>query len=280
MIKKYNNFLNENNIIPNNIIDTFYERIKRLIDSHKDKNHPLIKKELDRLESINGNIPKKIQELLNESIRDKMTPVSKDVLLAKISDNFIKTLMDVNEFNAQEAEKWILENIDKIMKLSVTYSADKVIDKLSDITDLVKRKFKLEDGGIVDNGWNKPNSVIINRGNIKEIYDFIKDKCPWTLGGDFNDIIKTWDIIDKMYKVKSVKLSVSGFSRDKTFDGRFKTYLAFTFDVGQNNNPSLVFNANSTKTPYIWIRLSNTGWVDISLEESDLQNKIKSYLKW
>ena len=55
------------NLIPNNLIDIFYQRIKNLLDTHKDKNHPFIKKELERIKDLNGKIPEKIKDLLKES---------------------------------------------------------------------------------------------------------------------------------------------------------------------------------------------------------------------
>ena len=89
MITKLRNFINESNnesnIVPDNIIDAFYDRIKKRIADHKDKNHPLVKKELDRIKSINGKIPEKIQELLNESVRDKMTPKSEEEINKSLS---------------------------------------------------------------------------------------------------------------------------------------------------------------------------------------------------
>jgi hypothetical protein len=58
-------------LMPDELINTFYERIKKLINTHKDKNHPLIKKELDRIISLNTKIPQKIKDLLNESVNKK-----------------------------------------------------------------------------------------------------------------------------------------------------------------------------------------------------------------
>ena len=40
------------NLIPDNLIDSFYQRIRKLLDSHKDKSHPFIKKELEYLSTI------------------------------------------------------------------------------------------------------------------------------------------------------------------------------------------------------------------------------------
>lgn len=51
-------------LIPDSIINSFYDRIKKLLKD-ADKDHPSIKKELNRILSINGNkIPEKIQTLL------------------------------------------------------------------------------------------------------------------------------------------------------------------------------------------------------------------------
>jgi hypothetical protein len=219
-------------------------------------------------------------KLYNESVRDKMTPVSKEDILRKLSDNFVKTVMDVNEFdNIDDANKWIMEHINEITKLSDMYSSDKIVNMLFDMTDMVKRKFNLQNGGIVDNGRCQYESVIVNRDNIKEIFDFIKDSSSWFIGVYYSELINTWDMIDNMYDIKNVKLSIPSFSKDKTFDGRFKAYISFVFDIGIKNNPMLVFNANHTKTPYIWIRTSNTSWTMIPLDESDLKNKIETYLK-
>lgn len=56
------------NLIPDNLIDSFYQRIRKLLDSHKDKSHPFIKKELERIKDLNGKIPEKIKDLLKESV--------------------------------------------------------------------------------------------------------------------------------------------------------------------------------------------------------------------
>lgn len=45
----------------------FYDRIKSKLENGYDKNSSIIKKELNRLIEINGNIPEKIKELLNEN---------------------------------------------------------------------------------------------------------------------------------------------------------------------------------------------------------------------
>lgn len=51
-------------LIPDFITDSFYNRIENLL-KEVDKDHPSVKRELDRILSINGNkLPKKIQELL------------------------------------------------------------------------------------------------------------------------------------------------------------------------------------------------------------------------
>lgn len=53
-----------NNIVPNKIIDAFYERIKTKLENGHEKDDDVIKKELDRLISVNGKIPDKIKKLL------------------------------------------------------------------------------------------------------------------------------------------------------------------------------------------------------------------------
>jgi hypothetical protein len=223
---------------------------------------------------------KKYNTFLDESVRDKMTPISKEDILSKISNTLVKTIMKEYYFdNIEVAQKWILEHINEITRLAVMYPADRVVDMLIDMTDIVKRKFNLQSGGIVDNGKGKHESVIINKENIKEIFEFIKKESPWPLGGYYFELEKGWDIIDKMYDVKSVKLSIPSFSKDGTYDGRFKSYISFTFDVGARDNPTLVFDANNTKTPYIWIRMSNASWITISMDESDLEAKIKRNVK-
>jgi hypothetical protein len=64
-----------NNLIPEEIIDTFYNRIKKLIDTHKDKKHPFVKKELDRIKDLNGKIPDKIKNLLIEKFIEDSDPI-------------------------------------------------------------------------------------------------------------------------------------------------------------------------------------------------------------
>ena len=54
-------------MIPNNIIESFYNRIKQKLDSGVDKNHPTIQREIDRLLKIDKEIPEKIKELFEKS---------------------------------------------------------------------------------------------------------------------------------------------------------------------------------------------------------------------
>lgn len=223
---------------------------------------------------------KKFNNFLDESVRDKMTPISKEDILRKFSNNFLKSVMDINEFDTEEdAHNWIVEHINEITKLTNTHSSDRIVDIVFSMTDLLRRKLNLKSGGIVDNGYNKSESVIVDKSNIKEVFDFIKSRSEWGIGGYFQDIVKTWDIMDKLYGIIRVKLSIPRFSKSKTDDGRFKAYISFVFDVGATNNPVLVFDAVNTKSPYIWIRLSNASWSITSLEESDLIDKIKRYVK-
>jgi len=63
--KKYK--MNEKNIAPDFIIDTFYNRIKTKLENGYKKDNNIIKKELDRLILINGTIPDKIKDLLNDN---------------------------------------------------------------------------------------------------------------------------------------------------------------------------------------------------------------------
>lgn len=64
---KIRNFIfeNEEDLLPEELIDTFANRIKKLFNSGATKDHPSIEKELNRIRSINGDkIPQKILELL------------------------------------------------------------------------------------------------------------------------------------------------------------------------------------------------------------------------
>src|ERR1035437_8712295 len=85
-------FEESDDIIPDGLIDTFYQRIENLLKLHNnDKNHPLIQKELHRILSINGKIPDKISDLLNES------ELFRNLLLESLNENFniekIKTIV-------------------------------------------------------------------------------------------------------------------------------------------------------------------------------------------
>lgn len=215
---------------------------------------------------------KKFNDFLDESVRDMLLPVSKEEIQKKLSNNFLKTVMEYNEFSdPSEADVWISEHIDEIIKLIDIHSSDEIMDRLCDMTDFVKRKFNLEDGGIVDNGWNRHKSVIVTKKNIEEVFNLIKSKSHWSLGGDFRDIVRIWDTLDKFYGVESVKLTIPRFSRSKMQDGRFKNYLAFVFDIGKTYNPVLVFDTNSTNTPYIWRRTSNASWSTAPLDRVTLE---------
>jgi len=55
-------------IISENIINSFYKRIRKLMDEGANSDHSSVKKELDRIRKINGNkLPQTIIELVNES---------------------------------------------------------------------------------------------------------------------------------------------------------------------------------------------------------------------
>jgi len=54
-------------LLPQNIIDTFYIRIERILIQGVDKNHPSVKREVNRILIANGNkLPDKIKKLLEE----------------------------------------------------------------------------------------------------------------------------------------------------------------------------------------------------------------------
>lgn len=56
--------MNEINLIPDYLIETFEKRIKKLLNEGT-KDHPSIKREVDRILSINGNkLPKRIKDLI------------------------------------------------------------------------------------------------------------------------------------------------------------------------------------------------------------------------
>lgn len=56
--------MKDKNLIPDEIIETFYKRVKLAIDESGDKNHPAVQRELNRIKSINNKIPLRIVELL------------------------------------------------------------------------------------------------------------------------------------------------------------------------------------------------------------------------
>jgi GH24 family phage-related lysozyme (muramidase) len=80
-------------IIPDELIDIFYKRIKERIELHGgDKNHPLVKKEIDRVVNLNGKLPDKIKDLLNEC------ELYENLLLESLNEDFniekIKTVIE------------------------------------------------------------------------------------------------------------------------------------------------------------------------------------------
>lgn len=57
--------LSGDNLIPDYVIDTFCERIKRLLNDGCSKDSPSIQSELNRIKTLNaGKIPMKVQSLL------------------------------------------------------------------------------------------------------------------------------------------------------------------------------------------------------------------------
>lgn len=65
--KKYmNEHLSDDNLVPDYIIDTFYNKIKKLLETYK-KDDEIIKFWLRQLETVNGKIPSKIEKLLNDN---------------------------------------------------------------------------------------------------------------------------------------------------------------------------------------------------------------------
>jgi len=60
-LKNYNEF---DDIIPDYIIDSFYNRIKSRLDKGAGKDSETINRELNRIIIINGTIPNKIKKLL------------------------------------------------------------------------------------------------------------------------------------------------------------------------------------------------------------------------
>lgn len=60
---------NYGELVPDDIVDIFYNRIKTRIEEATkegfDKTHPSVQREINRIISINGKIPIKIQPLLD-----------------------------------------------------------------------------------------------------------------------------------------------------------------------------------------------------------------------
>jgi len=107
--KTVQNILKESeDFIPDNIIDTFYQRIVRAIKEtgfNVKKDTPSITRELDRIKSINGGkIPDKIQTLL-------------DTIDNPMDLNTMKTEFDALDANAQW--DWILQNKLSIKKIGI-----------------------------------------------------------------------------------------------------------------------------------------------------------------
>ena len=66
-IKSIFDDISDDNLMPNSTIKIFYNRLKDRLEESKDKNHPSIIRELDRIKMVNGNkIPSIIQELLDK----------------------------------------------------------------------------------------------------------------------------------------------------------------------------------------------------------------------
>jgi hypothetical protein len=68
---------NENNLVPDDIIDTFYKRIESRLKAGYKKDSKVIQTELDRLMLVNGRIPEKIKKLLDEHLENSQEQVEK-----------------------------------------------------------------------------------------------------------------------------------------------------------------------------------------------------------
>jgi hypothetical protein len=66
MKTNFESYISDDNLAPDYIIDSFFNRIKKLLITYK-KDENIIKKELKRLEIVNGKIPTKIKNLLNDN---------------------------------------------------------------------------------------------------------------------------------------------------------------------------------------------------------------------
>ncbi len=208
---------------------------------------------------------KTYNNFINESITDLMKPKSEEEIDNLIDIKLYKILSEKDDFkDLSEEDKNNLKRIykkdinDKINKEPGTINTviNNVVSSFPIILYKIKTKFNLKDGGYIEDSYSKSHSLIVDRSNIKQIYDYLESETHWGLNGTYNDIIKTWDMMEKYYPTVIVKLTIPSYSTDKTFDGRFKNYISFTFDVNIPNNPILVFNSNHVDSPYIWIRTS------------------------
>src|SRR3972149_2287763 len=69
--------LSGENLIPDDIIDSFYNRIKKILDAGADKKHPSVERELNRIKMLNADvIPEKIKALLTEEIENNNIDLS------------------------------------------------------------------------------------------------------------------------------------------------------------------------------------------------------------
>ena len=132
------------------IIDIFYERIKWKLEQSGDKNHPSVQRELNRLISIHGSVPEKIQQLLDsKNIERKL----------KIGDKIIYSFGNSSNNYPIKGEVESIEG-DNIFILGDTprsLSIDKsLVQKI--ISDDEYSKFN--DGGGIDNYEESLNKMI------------------------------------------------------------------------------------------------------------------------
>lgn len=66
MITKFETYTPNDDLAPDYIIDSFFNRIENLLKTYK-KDDKIIKFWLRQLEKVNGKIPTKIEKLLNDN---------------------------------------------------------------------------------------------------------------------------------------------------------------------------------------------------------------------
>jgi len=163
--------VSKGNLLPDKLIDTFYQRIKVLLNRHN-KNHPLVKKELERIEDINGKIPSKIKNLLEESLNE----ADNSKQITGVVNKHMTHAEDLVFLSGKEGLKWVIDMFKELYeKLKSDTESNKI--KLSVKFDgapslFVWSKFPgLENPGLAIKGlFAKDRKIMYNDKNIDKFY--------------------------------------------------------------------------------------------------------------